>query len=126
MKEINLDFVSNELEKVSPKYKRVNTWFKKNHVAQKVNNFIILGTLASCARSTPSQSVIDVYAQTVKNDNLLRVSEFTTVASEDLSGNSYSACIVDSNCLSGVEICVPGTKANTIQEPGYCVPKTNK
>lgn len=82
---------------------------------------IILTLSLTVGATQGSSGALDSYTQTIKNDNTNRANRFSEAGTLDLSNQGYSACTVSSECLSGVQTCVAGTKPNTPQLPGYCV-----
>lgn len=77
-------------------------------------------------RTVSQNQISDVltdYQNVVRQDAQLIASEFSASSNTDLFGEGYTACVVDSDCLTPEQACVAGVKPNTTQEPGYCVPK---
>lgn len=71
-------------------------------------------------------SPVDLYGQIVRDDQNQKILDFTLYAqvngSPDYSNLGYASCVVDSDCLSGVQTCQAGVIPNS-PDPGYCVPK---
>lgn len=66
-------------------------------------------------------SIIYDYGQAVNQDIKGIQDAFSDSAVRDYSGQNLPACQVDSDCLAGEQVCLPGTVPNTDSMPGYCV-----
>jgi len=80
-------------------------------------------SIAATPTIQPVSPVIATYAEAVRLDMQEQADRFSAAGTQDLSGYGYEACVVDSDCLSGVRVCVAGVKPNSPAMPGYCVPK---
>lgn len=92
--------------------------------------FLMLVIAATLVVMTPAvdagkkaEGPVDLYGQTVRKDNEVQAKLFSQFGTEDLSGLGLDACVINPDCMSG-NICVAGTKPNTPQMPGYCVPES--
>ncbi len=74
-------------------------------------------------------SVIAEYGRSIKEDNAQALIEYPYDISSDYSNSGYSACQLPSDCLAGVESCLPGDVPNPLGEGtqmlGYCVPDSD-
>lgn len=86
----------------------------------------VLGALVLGIGPVTPPTPVERFGEQVKKDVSAVASNFVAAGTKDLSGQGFSACTINSDCLVGREECVAGTKINTRQQPGFCVPVSKK